>query len=108
MFRKWLMNYLQDRHHAGVIVQIIISGLAFGLAHGVWGLMGKSVRAAIGATVATGILGIGLAIIFVVSGRNLAPCIISHFLINLLIEPGLVLAATRGEMGRRLPITFNN
>jgi hypothetical protein len=100
-FRRWIMNYLQDRHHAGVMLQIIGSGLAFGLAHGVWGLMGKSVRAAIGATVATGILGIGLAIVFVASGRNLAPCIVSHFLINLLIEPGLVLAATRGEMQRR-------
>ena len=101
MFRRWLMNYMQDRHHAGVMLQIIVSGLAFGLAHGVWGLMGKSVRAAIGATVATGILGIGLAIVFVASGRNLAPCIVAHFLINLLIEPGLVLAATRGEMQRR-------
>jgi membrane protease YdiL (CAAX protease family) len=101
VFRRWLMNHLQDRHHAGVMLQIIISGLAFGLAHGVWGLMGKSVRAAIGATVATGILGIGLAIVFVASGRNLAPCIVAHFLINLLIEPGLVLAATRGEMQRR-------
>lgn len=101
VFRRSIMNYMQDRHHAGIVVQIIISGLAFGLAHGVWGLMGKSLRAAIGATVATGLLGIGLAIVFVASGRNLAPCIVSHFLINLLIEPGLVLAATRGEMQRR-------
>ena len=101
VFRRWTMNYLQDRHHAGVMLQIIISGLAFGLAHGVWGLMGKSIRTAIGATVATGILGIGLAIVFVASERNLALCIVSHFLINVLIEPGLVLAATRGEMQRR-------
>jgi membrane protease YdiL (CAAX protease family) len=102
VFRRWIMNHLQDRHHAGIMWQIIISGLAFGLAHGVWGLMGKSLRAAIGATVATGILGIGLAIVFVASGRNLAPCIVAHFLINLLIEPGLVLAATRGEMQGRV------
>jgi uncharacterized protein len=101
MFRRWLMNYLQDRHHAGVIVQIIGSGLAFGLLHGVWGLMGKSIRAALGATIATGLLGILLAIVFVASGRNLAPCIFAHFLINLFLEPGLVLAATRGEMQRR-------
>jgi membrane protease YdiL (CAAX protease family) len=101
MFRRWLMNWLQDRHHVGVVAQIIASGLAFGLLHGVWGLMGKSVRATLGATIATGILGIGLAIVFVASGRNLAPCIVAHFLINLLIEPGLVLAATRGEMQRR-------
>jgi membrane protease YdiL (CAAX protease family) len=48
--------------------------------------------------VATGMLGVALAIVFVVGGRSLAPCIAAHFLINALIEPGLVLAATRGEM----------
>ena len=32
------------------------------------------------------------------SGRSLAPCIVAHFLINAFIEPGLVLAAARGEM----------
>jgi membrane protease YdiL (CAAX protease family) len=100
MFRRWIMNYLQDRHNAGIIVQIIASGLCFGLLHGVWGLMGKSIRAAVGATIATGLLGILLAIVFVASGRNLAPCIVAHFLINALAEPGLVLAATRGEMQR--------
>jgi uncharacterized protein len=100
IFRRWIMNHLQDSHHAGVIVQIIVSGLAFGLAHGVWGLMGKSVGAAVGATLATGLLGIALAIVFIASERNLAPCIAAHFLINALAEPGLVLAATRGEMAR--------
>jgi membrane protease YdiL (CAAX protease family) len=104
MFRRWIMNYLQDRHHAGIIVQIIGSGLAFGLLHGVWGLMGKSIRAALGATIATGILGILLGIVFIASGRNLAPCIFAHFLINALAEPGLVLAVTRGEMQRRIAV----
>lgn len=31
--------------------------------------------------------------------KILAPCVVSHFLINLFIEPGLVLAALREEMG---------
>jgi hypothetical protein len=61
--------------------------------------MGKSLRAAIGATVATGFLGMMLAVVFLLAGRSLAPCSVAHFVINLLIEPGLVLAATRGEMG---------
>lgn len=97
MFRRWVMNYLQEREF-GVLVQIIASGLLFGLLHGVWGLFGKSLRAAIGATIATGVLGLLLAIVFVLGGRSLAPCVIAHFVINALIEPGLVLAATRGEM----------
>lgn len=99
VFRKLLMDSLAARG-VGVVLQIAASGLAFGLAHGIWGLMGRSIRAAVGATVATGLLGIALAIVFIAAGRSLAPCIAAHFLINALIEPGLVLSATRGEMSR--------
>lgn len=100
MFRKLLMNYL-SAVGVGPLSQIVLSRLAFGMAHGIWGLMGRSIRAALGATVATGILGAALALVFIVSGRSLAPCVVAHFLINALVEPGLVLAATRGEMSRR-------
>jgi hypothetical protein len=100
IFRRWTMNYLQE-HGTGVVVQVLGSGLLFGVLHGVWGLMGRSVRAAIGATLATGFLGMMLAMVFIAAGRSLAPCIVAHFLINALAEPGLVLAATRGEMARR-------
>lgn len=61
--------------------------------------MGKSLRAAVGATIVTGILGAFLAVVYLLSGRNVAPCVIAHFAINALIEPGLVLAVVRGEMG---------
>src|SRR5450755_5039559 len=87
IFRKWLMDYL-SHEEIGPVVQVLASGLAFGLAHGVWGLMGRSLRTA-------------LAIVYIAAGRSVAPCIAAHFLINALVEPGLVLAATRGEMGRR-------
>lgn len=99
MFRRWTMNWLMA-HDYGSVIQVLGAGLLFGAIHGIWGFMGKSFRAAIGATVATGFLGIMLGIVFLLAGRSLAPCIVAHFLINLLIEPGLVLAATRGEMGR--------
>ena len=99
MFRRWTMNWLME-HGYGAIVQVLGAGLLFGAIHGIWGLMGKSFRAALGATIATGFLGMMLAVVFLLAGRSLAPCIVAHFLINLLIEPGLVLAATRGEMGR--------
>jgi hypothetical protein len=102
VFRKLLMDHLL-RHGFGDALQVIASALAFGLVHGVWGLFGRSVRAAAGATIATGILGGALAIIYLAAGRNVAPCIVAHFLINAFIEPGLVLAAARGEMGRRVP-----
>ena len=97
VFRKVLMDALFSRGIGGV-AQVALSGLAFGAAHGVWGLMGRSVRAALGATIATGVLGAALALVYLAAGRSLAPCIVAHFVINLLIEPGLVLAAVSGEM----------
>lgn len=99
IFRKWLMDYLNDQA-IGPFMQILASGLAFGLAHGVWGLMARSLRVAAAATVVTGALGLALGLVYIIAGRSVAPCIVAHFLINALIEPGLVLAATRGEMGR--------
>ena len=100
MFRRWTMNWLMA-HGYGAFVQVLGAGLLFGAIHGIWGLMGKSFRAALGATIATGFLGVILGIVFLLAGRSLAPCIAAHFAINLLIEPGLVLAATRGEMESR-------
>jgi membrane protease YdiL (CAAX protease family) len=99
IFRKWVMDYLQARA-IGPVVQVLGSGLLFGLAHGVWGLLGRSLRAAASATIATGLLGTALAVVYVMSGRSLAPCIATHFLINALLEPGLVLAAMSGQMGK--------
>jgi membrane protease YdiL (CAAX protease family) len=99
IFRKLLMDSLQ---HAGigVVIQVLASALLFGLAHGVWGFFRGSLAAAIGASLATGMLGLALAIVYVASHRILAPAILSHFLINVFAEPGLVLAAVKGEMGR--------
>jgi membrane protease YdiL (CAAX protease family) len=99
IFRKWVMDGLQSAA-CGAALQIAGSAFAFGAAHAIWGLMGKSARAASGAMLATSFLGGLLALVYVLAGRSLAPCIAAHFLINVFIEPGLVLAATRGEMGR--------
>lgn len=100
VFRKLVMDAAMHRELDDVL-QVLLSALSFGVAHGVWGLFGRSARAAIGATLATAALGAGLAIVYLLAGRSLAPCIVAHFAIDLLIEPGLVLAATRGEMTSR-------
>jgi membrane protease YdiL (CAAX protease family) len=99
IFRKWLMDLLQHRGY-GPGLQLAGSTLAFGFAHAVWGLMRGSLRAALGAMVATGGLGLALALVYLASHRVVLPCIVAHFVINLFIEPGLVLAAVRGEMSR--------
>jgi len=101
IFRKWVMDWLLTDGY-GSVVQILGSALAFGFVHAIWGLMGKSLRAASGAMLATGTLGGLLAVVYVVGGRSLLPCITAHFLINVFIEPGLVLAAIRGEMGQAI------
>jgi membrane protease YdiL (CAAX protease family) len=99
IFRKSLMNAAQTRGY-GVAGQLAVSALAFGAAHAVWGLFRGSFRVALSVALVTGALGFLLALVFVASGRNLSPCVVSHFAINLFAEPGLVLAAVRGEMRR--------
>jgi membrane protease YdiL (CAAX protease family) len=100
IFRKWVMDWALAQGW-GAVAQVVASGLSFGAVHAIWGLMGKSPRAALGAMIATGALGTLLGIVYLLGGRSLAPCIAAHFLINVFIEPGLVLAASRGEMGRK-------
>ena len=98
IFRRVLM-YALSHAHRGVVAQVLASALLFGAAHGVWGLIRGSLRAALGAMTATGILGGLLALVFLAGHRVLAPCVVAHLLINALAEPGLVLAAVRGELG---------
>jgi len=86
------------RNGSNVTTQVAASALSFGAVHAVWGLMKGSLRASLGAMIATGSLGLLLALAYA-SHRSLAPCVASHFLINLFAEPGLVLAALYGEMG---------
>jgi uncharacterized protein len=100
VFREMLMDAARN-HGANALLQVLLSAIAFGLAHGIWALFRGSWRAGIGAIVATGILGAALAVVYLASGRSVAPCVAAHCLMNVLIEPGLVLAAVRGEMGRQ-------
>jgi hypothetical protein len=99
-FRRLLMDWAATQG-AGALVQVLASAAIFGLAHGIWGLFGGKWRIAVGATLATGILGGLLALVYLLAGRQVAPCIWAHLLINLAIEPWLVLAAvSAGDGGR--------
>lgn len=99
IFRKMIMDGVAA-HDGGVLLQIAAAALSFGVAHGIWGLFGRSARVAIGATITTGALGAALAVVYLFAGRSVAPCVVAHIAIDALIEPGLVLAACRGEMSR--------
>ncbi|HEY0412943.1 MAG TPA: CPBP family intramembrane glutamic endopeptidase [Allosphingosinicella sp.] len=97
-FRKMVMDSA-SHHGAGALVQIAVSAAIFGAAHGIWGLFGRQWRVAVGAVVATGVLGALLAGIYLLAGRQLAPCVWAHMLINLAIEPWLVVAAVSAGRG---------
>lgn len=95
-FRRWLMDMLMARD-VGLILQIIISGFAFGLAHTAWILFKGDIKFTFPAILSTSILGILLAIIYLMGGRNLGPCIFAHAIINLIIEPWLMLSSVSGK-----------
>jgi hypothetical protein len=97
-FRRWLMDLLMTAG-LGVLAQVAISALAFGLAHGMWSLFNRDLRFIRGAVLSTTALGMALAVVYVVGGRNLGPCIVAHSLISMTIEPWLLLAAMAGPMG---------
>jgi len=96
-FRRWIMDTLMKGGFSPVL-QVIISGVAFGLVHASWTLLAKrNFKATLPAILATSILGIFLAIIYLAGGRNLGPCIFAHLLINIVIEPWLMLSAVSGK-----------
>ena len=96
IFRKWIMDYLFLKEY-GVVVQVAASGIVFGLAHLMWGV--KNFAAGVNAVVSTSLLGMALAVVYLLGDRSLLPCIVAHFLITALIEPGLIIAAANDKIG---------
>lgn len=92
VFRQMLMDGLMGAG-AAVPVQVGVSALLFGLAHASWALLGGQWRLALPVVVATTVLGALLAVLYIVAGRSTLPSISAHILINLVIEPWLILAA---------------
>jgi hypothetical protein len=96
-FRRWGMDMLLSRGF-GSVPQVVISGIAFGLAHSGWALFAKrSLKFSLPAVLSTSMLGVLLAVVYLVGGRNLGPCIAAHVMINIVIEPWLMLSAVSGK-----------
>jgi hypothetical protein len=95
-FRKFLMD-VALRHGQSGAMQVVLSAAAFGFVHAIWGIASGNFRGAFASMLATGLLGAGLAGIYLIGGRSVAPCIAAHTVINLLLEPWLIItAATNG------------
>lgn len=96
-FRRWIMDMLMSGGFSPIL-QVVISGVAFGLVHASWTLLAKrDFKATLPAIMSTSVLGISLAIVYLAGGRNLGPCIFAHVLINIVIEPWLMLSAVSGK-----------
>jgi uncharacterized protein len=95
-FRRWVMDMLMSVGSSS-ITQVIISGVAFGLAHTSWTLAKRDFKFTLPAILSTSVLGVFLAIIYLVGGRNVGPCILTHVMINIVIEPWLMLSAVSGK-----------
>jgi len=103
LFRRMIMDAVA---HAGgnLVLQVLASAMGFGAAHAVWGLIKLDLRVAVSSVAATTALGVGLALVYLVAGRNLAPCIVAHFMITGAVEPGLMIAAVTGRWDRADPL----
>ncbi len=97
-FRKILMDWLLSFEY-GFIIQVLVSGLVFGVAHTLWVLNGGQLKIALPVIFSTSMLGFLLAILYIVGDRNLIFPIAAHVTINLFIEPWLIVSSVSGEMG---------
>ena len=102
-FRKIVMDVAAG-HGYGPVLQIVASALIFGVAHAIWVVFGGNVRAALAVVIATGSLGALLAMVYLVGGRSVAPCIAAHVVMNLILEPWLVLSSVTGSWGPTEPV----
>lgn len=103
MEELWFRRLAMDAaaaHGLKPAAQVALSAISFGLVHAMWGLFARRWRVALGAGIATAILGLLLALVFLLGGRQVAPCIWAHAAINLAIEPWLLVAAISGGKAR--------
>ncbi len=81
VFRGYLISEL-ERIKVPIVVQILVSGISFGIIHIGFDWAGVLVTFVMGTVMATA---------YVIGKRSLMPSILSHALINILIEPWLLL-----------------
>lgn len=100
-FRRMLMNLMARPLHQEVMVQVIVSAVVFGFVHAIWGAFARSWNAVVVPMLWTSALGLGLALTYLLGGRDVAPCVWSHIAINLCIEPWLLIGVMRRSADAR-------
>ncbi|MFT0846140.1 CPBP family intramembrane glutamic endopeptidase [Actinomycetaceae bacterium L2_0104] len=92
LFRHRLMDWLADLD-LSVFTQVLVSGVVFGAAHALWMLMARDWRVIVSVVASTTALGLALAVLYLAADRSTLPAIAAHTGVNLIIEPGLIVAA---------------
>lgn len=92
IFRGYVMTSLQGMGR-GRVTQMLVSAATFALAH-FYGFV--SPAALLATFAATFLLGAALAVTYLVGNRSLTPVIVSHALVDLVIEPWLLLGFFTG------------
>ena len=95
-FRQLLMDWLVSLNYS-IVIQVLVSGIIFGVAHGAWIFLRGEFKIALPVILSTTVLGGLLAILYVISDRNILAPIVAHIIINLFIEPWLILSAVSGS-----------
>lgn len=96
LFRQVLMDWLMSLDYS-IIIQVLASAIIFGIAHGAWIFLRGELKIAIPVIISTTILGGLLAILYIIADRHILAPIVAHILINLFIEPWLILSAVTGN-----------
>jgi membrane protease YdiL (CAAX protease family) len=97
LFRRFIINTALQVG-ASAVVAVLASAFAFGAAHAIWGFFGeRNARAFVGPMIATSALGAALAVVYLIGGRALGPCVAAHILIVVVVEPALLLTAVEGS-----------
>lgn len=92
IFRGYVMTSL-DAMGRGHVTQVLVSGATFAIAHFYGFVSPAALLATFGATF---VLGAALAVTYLVGNRSLTPVIASHALVDLVIEPWLLLGFFTG------------
>lgn len=107
LFRQMLMDWLMKLDYS-LTIQVLASAIIFGLAHGAWILLRGEFKIALPVILSTTVLGGLLAILYIIADRNILAPIVAHILINLFIEPWLMLSAVTGKWTSRIKDSENN
>lgn len=100
VFRKLIMDYLHTFDYS-VITQILIASFTFGIVHSFWGILSRDLKIILLIVLSTTVLGSLLSSLYLITDRSIFFPILAHVLINLIIEPWLMLAVISNNVNKK-------